>query len=188
MQNISKLYFGMDTWLYLLHLFRGTTADPRQEAFRKQYSHLRYMRSFFKRPFLCLTATANKDTTSKLRSMLQLQNPLIFRKSPEKMNIKLKVSKLATHDYSYFEHMGEMLANKELVEKTIIYCYNTTELSEIYATLCEAALDHYPDEEFPVHMFHRCIPVEWNRLCWMSFPNKSVLSGSWLLHVLSEWG
>ena len=45
------------------------------------------------------------------------------------MSIKLKASKIATHDYSHFEHMGEMLGKKELVEKTIIYCYNTTELS-----------------------------------------------------------
>ena len=131
------------------------------------------MRSFFKRPFLCLTATANKDTTSKLRSMLQLQNPLIFRKSPEKMNIKLKVSKLATHDYSYFEHMGEMLANKELVEKTIIYCYNTTELSEIYATLCEAALDHYPDDAFPVCMFHRCTPEKCKQIVLDEFSKQT---------------
>ena len=69
--------------------------------------------------------------------------------------------------------MGEMLGKKELVEKTIIYCYNTTELSEIYAILCEAALDHYPDDAFPVYMFHRCTPEECKQIVMDEFPKET---------------
>ena len=69
--------------------------------------------------------------------------------------------------------MSEMLGKKELVEKTIIYCYNTTELSQIYAILCEAALDHYLDEAFPVCMFHRCTPEKCKQIVLDEFSKQT---------------
>ncbi|XP_066910197.1 ATP-dependent DNA helicase RecQ-like [Clytia hemisphaerica] len=101
------------------------------------YAKVGNLRAMFNKPFLCLTATANRKTTRKIVKLVQLRNYKTERFSPEKPNVKISAQKLKiTSDFSEVQsHMKPILDEFDLngkCEKTIIYCHNIGRCGEIF--------------------------------------------------------
>ena len=91
----------------------------------------------FNKPFLCLTATANKSTTKKIVKLLHLKNYKTQRLSPEKPNVKISVKKLKiTTDFDeVMIHLRPMIADLNEIgscEKTIIYCSSINLCGDVF--------------------------------------------------------
>eukprot|EP00111_Clytia_hemisphaerica_P020501 TCONS_00060406-protein len=111
--------------------------STQKTAFRQMYAKVGNLRAMFNKPFLCLTATANRKTTRKIVKLVQLRNYKTERFSPEKPNVKISAQKLKiTSDFSEVQsHMKPILDEFDLngkCEKTIIYCHNIGRCGEIF--------------------------------------------------------
>ncbi|XP_066925047.1 probable ATP-dependent DNA helicase RecS [Clytia hemisphaerica] len=111
--------------------------STQKQAFRKMYAEVGNLRAIFNKPFLCLTATANKKTTKKIVNMLQLKNYKIERLSPEKPNVKISVNKVKiTSDFeeiiSYLKPLLEDFDRHGHCEKAIIYCSSIKLCGDIF--------------------------------------------------------
>ena len=73
-------------WSYF---YRGTSSNPPEAPFREAFAEIGKLRASFQKPFLCLTATANRKTRFGITSLLHLNNVNVVKLSPENMNTKL---------------------------------------------------------------------------------------------------
>ena len=80
------------------------------------------MRAYYDELFLCLTATANNKTKRDLKRILNLVTPVIHIVYLKK-HITLQVSNISKSPdkSSHFQFLSDKLANKEFVDKAIIY-------------------------------------------------------------------
>ena len=157
-----------------LFFFRGTTTKQDDAPFREAYAHINRMRAFYDRPFLCLTATANNKTQRDLKRILNLVTPVIHIISPEKTNIKLHVSNISKSPdkFSHFQFLSDKLANKELVDKAIIYFTSIPELSEMFARFKNSLIRVYSPENLPVAMYHRMTTERRKQYVLEEFPKS----------------
>ena len=120
------------------------------------YSQIGKLRAFFKRPFLCLTATANKETRQKIINILQLKNVKLEKMSPEKPNVKIHVQKVPHIGESIdkLEELLQKIREKQFCEKNIIYCSSLVGCGEVYINLKQRLSGNC----FPVAMFHSKTP------------------------------
>ena len=132
------------------------------------YGSLAQFRSYYQKPFLCLTA--NTNTTKTLKKILGLVNPLMYKMSPEKLNIKLHVCNIQPSSFlCQFDGIAERLLNKDDVEKTIIYCTRIEDCADIWAFLRDKIRTAYPDA-LPIDMYHSCTPPSCKSYVLDEFP------------------
>lgn len=70
-------------------ILRGQ-GDKRTKAFREKFAHLGDLRSFCPDiTYIALTATATRSVQQEVCNLLQMNDPVIIRESPEKKHIRL---------------------------------------------------------------------------------------------------
>ena len=136
------------------------------------YSNVAFLRSYYSKAFLCLTATSNTSTTRSLKTILGLSNPLLFKLSPEKLNIKLHVNNISqsSDKYSHFLNLANTLLRKDYVPKTIIYCSRREDCGELYVFLKNHIQTVYPRDNLPIAMFHSVTSQNCKRHVLDEFP------------------
>ena len=69
----------------------------------------------------------------KIKNLLNLRNPVIYRQSPDRKNKKMyvkKLSKVGSDTMDWF--IEELMEKQETMPKTIIYCRRYKDCSDIY--------------------------------------------------------
>jgi len=82
---------------------------------------------------MALTATATSDTRKAICKSLNLSNPVMILKSPEKSNIVYKViRKTMSMEETLLPLVEELRSNRLRTKKTIIFCRTHEDTSHIY--------------------------------------------------------
>lgn len=136
------------------------SSDPRDIPFREAFSELGKLRAYFKTPYLCLTATANKKTQTLISKTLMLLSPLLVKLAPENLNTTLSVKYVKDYDLDvHLKFLIEELRSKKVEsKKTIIFCRSIDKCSDIFICLDMALRDCFVDEDIPYAMYHSKTP------------------------------
>ena len=113
-----------DSHCYFTVYFRGTSNNSSMAAFRETFSDLHELRS--------LAPSAN------IMDVLLMNHPLVIFESPGKPNIAYSVYYIPKERClgDYFQWLGdELLTEKELTTRTVMYCQTIKQCGLIYSTL-----------------------------------------------------
>ena len=138
-------------------------------AFRATFSDLHELRSLAPAVnIMALTATATRATRETIMDVLLMNHPHVIFESPGKPNIAYSVYYIPKERSlkDYFQWLGdELLTEKELTTRTIIYCQTIKQCGLIYSTLRamlgkKIFLDETGDNprDAIMEMLHSCIP------------------------------
>ena len=85
-------------------------------------------------PILALTATATIGLRMKVSSLLNMLEPYVIARSPDKDNVKFAVQKIG--DYStFFQPILNELKCKSFVPRIIIFCKHKADCGKLYTFL-----------------------------------------------------
>ena len=112
-----------------------------------------------------MTATATPRTTKHICSSLHLQNPVVVKTLPNKLNITYFTTKVKNNIAEIFKPLAENLrSEKQNLDRVLFYCHSVRTCSQIYkffhSTLGPDS--YYPTEAPPTPenrlfgMFHHC--------------------------------
>ena len=112
--------------------FRGLSTDHKP-AFRKYFSRVGDLRAHFSAaPMLGLTATASKNTQTKVKELLAMKNPMVFELPPDRPNIRLYTNRVSPGLESLDWMVKLLQQNRGQCPKTIIYCRTFKDCSSVY--------------------------------------------------------
>ena len=117
----------------------GTTgSNKNRAAFRLWYSRINEMRSLLDdMPFIALTATASQKSKERIFELLEFVSPKEISESPNKVNVRYCVQKLA-NSLPVIENFRCACLIHELTHKgkgstrTIIYCQTVKQCSHLF--------------------------------------------------------
>ena len=136
-------------------MFRGTSSNPREVPFRRAFAEIGKLRSFFQKPFLCLTATANKKTRRGIRKMLFLKQVKLINKSPENLYTKVSVTRTKYYiEETFHDLVNQLKTNKYEHNKTIIFCRSIDKCAAVYSEFNCALKALFPPNSLPCAMYH----------------------------------
>ncbi|XP_066936308.1 ATP-dependent DNA helicase RecQ-like [Clytia hemisphaerica] len=141
----------------------GTSNKPDDDPFREAFKHLGQLRGYFSKPFLCLTATANRKTRKNITKILGLKRPHVTKVTPEKPNIMLNVIKVKSIEEfmetpMLIEILEKLRSQPETCEKTIIYCHSYNACGLVYLKI-KSQFPRGFDLTLFVEIFHGTTPV-----------------------------
>lgn len=105
-----------------------------KHPFRKSYSLLRDLRSFFHPgvPFCALTATATTTTRRYIVDSLGMQNALVVSSSPNRNNIKYHIIQIGDIEQSFQWIVDDLKEHREHADKRVIYCKSIESCAMLY--------------------------------------------------------
>lgn len=126
--------------------------------FRAAYGKIGNLRGFVHCPVLCLTATAGKETRTRLLKALHMRDVSVVKVTPDKPNSILEVRKASGDIDEDFKWLLDELRGKRLdCPRAIVYCRTISSCGELYSMLMQE-LDHSFCGMFA--MFHSKTPDE----------------------------
>ena len=172
-------------WVYfqitiLTVIFRGTSNNSSMAACSETFSDLHELRSLAPSAnIMALTATATHTTRETIMDVLLMNHPHVIFESPGKPNTAYSVYYIPK-DRCWGDYLqwlsDELLTEKELTTRTVIYCETIKQCGLIYSTL-EAMLGKkiFLDEtgdnprDVIVEMLHSCTPAANKAVILQSF-------------------
>ena len=107
----------------------------RGDSFRTEFSNIGEVRSLLPNGvhLMALTATATKQTREDICRTLGMINPVVIADSPNKPNIKYSVVRNpGTLEETFESLIEEVRKNRQLTERTIIFCRTYDSCARIY--------------------------------------------------------
>ena len=139
---------------------------------------------------MALTATATKQTREDICRTLGMKNPVVIADSPNKPNIKYSVVRNpGTLEETFESLIEEVRKNRQLTERTIIFCRTYDSCARIYMFM-KYQLRHESTEPIGapdigqfrlVDMFCSCTEEIVKNDILMAFSSDIVMSGSTIL-------
>ena len=134
----SKLEHDTLILIIVFVMSRGTSRDNKMAAFYESYSRVYELRSLaLDALMVALTAAATKLTKDTILSLLNMENAVEIRESPNKLNVAYVVQyfDMNTEQEFYFGWLtDELKQNQEKTVRTIIYCQTVRQCGILYAT------------------------------------------------------
>lgn len=160
---------------------RGTSQDNKMAAFRECYSKLYELRSLAPNvPMVALTATATKLTRDTILSLLNMENVVEIKESPNKLNVAYVVQYMDkdTELEFYFSWLtDELKHSQEKTDRTIIYCQTIRQCGLVYATIKGLLGTNMfigdDSKNVLVEMLHSCTPEENKKTILESFQSEN---------------
>jgi hypothetical protein len=148
-------------WCILPFMYcRGLQNAP----FRAAYGKIGNLRGFVHCPVLCLTATAGKETRTRLLKALHMRDVSLVKVTPDKPNSILEVWKASGDIDEDFKWLLDELKGKRLdCPRAIVYCRTISSCGELYSMLMQE-LDHSFCGMFA--MFHSKTQMKFKKMSW----------------------
>ncbi|XP_053388901.1 bifunctional 3'-5' exonuclease/ATP-dependent helicase WRN-like [Mercenaria mercenaria] len=133
--NVSTIVVGE------FHTITSWGEDDTGKAFRKWFSHLGELRSFFpSASILALSATCKKSHYKKVMKTLNMKgDTVIVKVSPNRSNIKILVHKVISIENDFLKVVDALQEN--MMPRTLIYCSSIKDVSLIYNYLTSEAIN-----------------------------------------------
>ena len=170
---------------FMLSIFflmcRGASQDNKMAAFRECYSKLYELRSLAPNvPMVALAATATKLTRDTILSLLNMENVVKIKESPNKLNVAYVVQYMDkdTELEFYFSWLtDELKHSQEKTDRTIIYCQTIRQCGLVYATIKGLLGTNMfigdDSKNVLVEMLHSCTPEENKKTILESFQSEN---------------
>lgn len=162
-------------------LFRGTSPNQKQAAFRVCFSRLHELRTLAPNvKLLALTATATETTRDVIFDVLNMNSPHVVYESPNKGNVTYGVVYMPNDIdlEQYFDWLAEeLITMKEHCDRTIIYCQTIKQCGLLYAImkglLGTQMYVGSDSRNVLIEMLHSCTPESNKENVLKSFSDES---------------
>ena len=128
----------------------GFSAKKGEKAFRIWFRRINELRSLVGGvPLLALTATATKETRSKITKTLQMDKAVLFCSNPNRENIAYAVQVIGSDPLATFKPLiDELKEKRQACDRVIIYCPRIRVVAALYGTFkAELGVDIFVDRE-----------------------------------------
>ncbi|XP_053390806.1 bifunctional 3'-5' exonuclease/ATP-dependent helicase WRN-like [Mercenaria mercenaria] len=140
-RNVIKTFNVSTIVVDEFHTITSWDEDDTGKAFRKWFSHLWELRSFFpSASILALSATCKKSHYKKVMKTLNMKgDTVIVKVSPNRSNIKMLVHKVISIENDFLKVVDALQEN--MMPRTLIYCSSIKDVSLIYNYLTSEAIN-----------------------------------------------